>query len=537
MKNRKIKTTKIFKITVLFLGISLLLWNCKEEEFISSTNQNKDEFVISENNFYELSFDKNYDQINNVLKKIKSKKSLKNYSKSNDDLYKFEIETKKVRKIEKDSTISYTFLIRRNTQSSEYFENLVLSFKENKTPEATLVKYIPSEKIIFDYEHKSFHFKGKIISLKINYENLNLKTTEICFPITHVFCTLTGYDNSTGQYHTGTHFATSDCYNYPSSNRFTLTDPNCYTTAEYLIPTNEEIATPSYGGGGSGGSTTSPLVPCDVESINNEESSDGLCFGEEDNYLELANELELDLLKFSNDINSPSFDAINNPWLKILREYAKRLEELKDKIPSILWDKMNQYLDQQLTRALTKTAFKLNPDADQTKEANKEHAFKNDGKKGVGYLLYEFANGTGKDERHFPYDYDMTQQMLAGNVPNDIKADFFERLDKEGITYNQFLNRVNPLSGGYSFSPDHTGVIDSFNKHINANWVQFFIGGASAKYSPSSDPDWIIVELSNGTSRNSLLLHIGENYDRDGSGNNKPISTIKQHFKFKLKVR
>ncbi|WP_435253918.1 hypothetical protein [Tenacibaculum sp. A30] len=162
-------------------------------------------------------------------------------------------------------------------------------------------------------------------------------------------------------------------------------------------------------------------------------------------------------------------------------------------------------------------------------------------KKGVGYLLYEFANGEGKDERQFPFDYDMTQQMLAGNVPNDIKVDFFERLDKEGITYDQFLNRITPLSGGYSFSPDHAGIIDSINKHIDvvasANWVQFFIGGASVKYSPSSDPDWIIVELSNGTSRNSLLLHIGENYDRDGSGNNKPLSTIKQYFKFKLKVR
>lgn len=62
------------------------------------------------------------------------------------------------------------------------------------------------------------------------------------------------------------------------------------------------------------------------------------------------------------------------------------------------------------------------------------------------------------------------------------------------------------------------------------------MGGASAKYSPSSDYEWIIVELKNGTSRNSLLLHRGENYIRDGSGINLPLSTIWQTFRFKLKI-
>jgi hypothetical protein len=67
--------------------------------------------------------------------------------------------------------------------------------------------------------------------------------------------------------------------------------------------------------------------------------------------------------------------------------------------------------------------------------------------------------------------------------------------------------------------------------------VQFFIGGASIKYYPSNEAGYIIVDLTNGNSRNSLLLHSGDSYDRDGSGNNRPLSTIKQAFKFKLKIQ
>lgn len=32
------------------------------------------------------------------------------------------------------------------------------------------------------------------------------------------------------------------------------------------------------------------------------------------------------------------------------------------------------------------------------------------------------------------------------------------------------------------------------------------------------------------------MLHQGDNYERDGSGNNLPLSTIKQYFTFKLQI-
>lgn len=246
--------------------------------------------------------------------------------------------------------------------------------------------------------------------------------------------------------------------------------------------------------------------------------------------------LSNNLNQFNKKINSPSFDALSTPWLRMLREYAEFLENLKNVLPEKIVRDHIKYLDQQLTTALTKTAFKLNQNADQDKEGNKQHAFKTDGKAGVGYLLYEFANGTGKDVRNFPFDYDMTAQMLAGNAPNDIKADFMAVLAKSNLTFSQFVSNGAKIKGRYAFSPDHTGVVDSFNKHKNANWVQFFVAGTSTVYYPSNDPGWIIVEMINPTSRNSLLLHFGDNYKRDGSGDNKPLSTIEQVFRFKLKV-
>ena len=229
-----------------------------------------------------------------------------------------------------------------------------------------------------------------------------------------------------------------------------------------------------------------------------------------------AIEVFRDLESFKTLVASPTFDALDNPWLKVLREYAKRLEQLKNVVSKNLYDALTKQLDHNLSVTLTKTAFKLYDRADDTKEGNKEYWFKNDGKKGIAYLLYEFANGTSKDQRYFPFDYDITQQMLAGNAPNDIKADFLKKITKKGLTFDQFVAIGIPEDGGYSFSPDHTGVVDSFNKHVNANWVQFFIGGASAKYYPSTDPGYIIVELTNGTRRNSLLLHIGNEYKREG---------------------
>ncbi|WP_040880314.1 hypothetical protein [Galbibacter orientalis] len=244
-----------------------------------------------------------------------------------------------------------------------------------------------------------------------------------------------------------------------------------------------------------------------------------------------------ELKSFDDYLQSGNFNPLNSPWLKKAREYAEKVYKLKDQIPDYLEKEMMEAVDESFIFALKETALYMNPKANITSEPEKITQFRDNGKNGVAILLYEFATGTGANIRDFPFDYDMTKQMLAGNVPSDIKKDFLNQLSKRGATFEEFVEQNQTIAGSYAFSPDHTNVQDSFNKHVKANWVQFFIGGASAKYSPSPDVGWINVELSNGTSRSSLILHIAENYPRSENGKNRPLSTIKQTFKFKLKIK
>lgn len=186
--------------------------------------------------------------------------------------------------------------------------------------------------------------------------------------------------------------------------------------------------------------------------------------------------------------------------------------------------------------ALKKTAKEIYPFVGWLTEAQKQTQFQNNGNNGVAILLYEFATGTGQDERIFPLNSDIAQKLIAGDRLTAIKNNFFERLTQLNLTFEQFVANGNDISGGYAFSPDHTTIEESINAHINANLVQFFIGGTSNIYSPTNQQGWIKVTVSNETSRNSLLLHQGTNYPRTGNGNNKPLSTIKQKFTFLLKV-
>ena len=267
----------------------------------------------------------------------------------------------------------------------------------------------------------------------------------------------------------------------------------------------------------------------DIDLINELKNLDTNKFSE---YIQINKDID----NFELYLQDPSFNPLDSPWLKKAREYAQKLEDWSRYLGPKAKAKAREIIDQSFVSALNATAKELFNDVDKLNESQKQYYFQTDGKKGVAILLFEFANGLGLDRRDFPYDYNMTQQFLQGKVTGDIRSDFLDKLSKNGLTYSQFVANGNMIKGGYSFSPDHTTVEDSFNKHIKANWVQFFIGGANAEYYPTNENGWIKVIIWNPTSRNSLMLHQGDNYERDGSGNNLPLSTIKQYFTFKLKI-
>lgn len=107
-----------------------------------------------------------------------------------------------------------------------------------------------------------------------------------------------------------------------------------------------------------------------------------------------------------------------------------------------------------------------------------------------------------------------------------------------------------PCGGGYTksvlwifltrlsleFSPDNTKTfLESIQKHIDSNLSQFFIGGAIARIRATEEPNWVIVEVINYTSRKSLMFHIANNYERE-KGKIVPLSTIGQRIIFKMKI-
>jgi len=220
---------------------------------------------------------------------------------------------------------------------------------------------------------------------------------------------------------------------------------------------------------------------------------------------------------------------------KRLRDLAKRLEELRIHIPQILWAHLNVNLNLSLIGALTLTANLLNPNVAQLTEAQKDFDFLTDGKKGVGILLYEFANGKGPNSRDFSNGLFWSDFFEGDRIAN-IKADFETQLIVNNLSFDQFVANGAKIEGSHNFSPGHTSIINSINEHVNANWVQFFVGGTSAEYKPSNVAGYIDVILTNPTSRNSLLLHIGDNYSREDFGST-PLSTIEQHFYIRIKVR
>jgi len=84
---------------------------------------------------------------------------------------------------------------------------------------------------------------------------------------------------------------------------------------------------------------------------------------------------------------------------------------------------------------------------------------------------------------------------------------------------------------GISFSPtiNPASWSESVTRHLKSTPSQFFMGGAIFSIEPFTD-NLVTVTITNYSSRNSVSLHVLENYD-DGR-----LETKKQTFKFIMYV-
>ena len=246
--------------------------------------------------------------------------------------------------------------------------------------------------------------------------------------------------------------------------------------------------------------------------------------------------LSKDLFTFENQISNGQFDFLSDDWLNHLRIETSKFNQIPKSTAQKIQDRIVEQIDISFVKSLRGTAKNIWPAVDGISEAQKQIEFNNNANHGIAILLWEFATGTGENVRNFTYSQDITKKFLEGRVLKEIFDDFYVKVNELALSYLNFKNRTNPIITGLEFSPDHTSITESINKHINSNLVQFFIGGAVIRYMPASEDGWVEVSVTNYTSRKSLLLHVGENYSRSATQPNRPLSTIQQNFKFNIKI-
>lgn len=573
MKRKTIKQFLTFGI--LFLFCSLFLYNC-DNDFQGELNTptatkelNFKRTIISEHylKYHKPEVYRKLNELDNPTKNTERQEATEEYS--------FEYDLDHVQMLEAENFTQYSVLIRGERTDETHFENYILmeysdgthlqallTFEKDFTPEGYIINHFKTEFEILD---------GDILLTSRCLGGFELVDIEITTGCYDVACTgLNGH--LPGEY----------C---PCGSLYDCEPPKVECTTETIQqwracsqnddgdPNDPSNGQTGGGGGDDGDNEDIPVIPLEIDyaqeiidCINGNSmiggpnyyvsnSQQSWLHGSSDpdiipiyDHLQInscnqeAQELAVEILdimigldELMNEIENPSFDAIADPWLKALRELAKRLADRKDEMEDYLWRKLNDDLDELLIRALTKTALKLNMDADVDDDVEKDLFFQNDGKKGVGILLYEFATGTGPNIREFR-DGDFYNQYFTEVRTQQIKDNFEDVLNQNGLTFEEFVTNGETLLGGNAFSPDHTSLIDSFEQHVNANWVQFFIGGTSIEYRPSSEFGYIDVKVINPTSRHSLILHLAENYPRDDYG---PISlsTIYQYLYITLKVQ
>ncbi len=183
MKKKEIKLTNIFKISILFFSISLLLWNCEKE-----IENNHDEIQKWKVNDIPRKTLESKTDFNIFLKNLNENKNLKSKSSTN-DIYNFTIDYSTIREIALENKTSYTFKVNREKTSEYYFENLVVISIENKIEKAYLLKYTPSKQTEYTKNHKSITFEGNVgltelnvQHLEFNYSSRTIQCTEVTVP-------------------------------------------------------------------------------------------------------------------------------------------------------------------------------------------------------------------------------------------------------------------------------------------------------------------------------------------------------------------
>ncbi|MHC9089039.1 hypothetical protein ACXIHB_10030 [Tenacibaculum sp. IMCC1] len=170
MKKRKKQIANLLKISVFLFGVSLLLWNCEQEEdkvLLKEIQQEQtvthiplDEFkkkIIQNSSFKKFSLFFDVNQSHSTI-------SQKNTSNSSDTI----VLTNNITRIKKDGFSTYTFRVLTNNNDDSIYNLVVYVNGNNEIYKSHILKYIPSNEWRVN---PSSYFIGKVFLVNNNLFN------------------------------------------------------------------------------------------------------------------------------------------------------------------------------------------------------------------------------------------------------------------------------------------------------------------------------------------------------------------------------
>ncbi|MCD0475739.1 hypothetical protein LPB87_15175 [Flavobacterium sp. EDS] len=235
-------------------------------------------------------------------------------------------------------------------------------------------------------------------------------------------------------------------------------------------------------------------------------------------------------------------DLIKNLYKDLIEVYEIS-EKLRVKLPEEVEKTINTITgeakkmpDEIAVNALVRAAERFYPGVEILEEKEKEKLFKKNYEASVAILLYEFATGEGPEERNFDYHvHKFAQAILQDRMIDEIMEETLKLLQQ---TNYDFVNKPDSkdLKVDLELSPTPLYVIESFDKHLNSNLAQIFIGGAFALVRIKNKK--LEGYIYNKTSRESLMLHlnVGNRKRKNDGADKKRLSTIIQRIYFTFKL-
>jgi hypothetical protein len=256
----KQKLVNYFKLGILFLGISLLVFGCQSDDQI---------IVKDENSHLQKGRIENFSKLSSFVEKLnkKPKDEVDGKTTSLEATNGFDIIYDQDLYIqEKDGVETFSIPIHKHNQKGKTFSNLIVSFSDTETTEAFILTYHPNDEYLLAIEtNEQAPFLGSVSTESINYDGSldYLKSTGIdCRTVTIKYC---NWGEENGDVHLGGDNCTEGYYWFETVTVCTDDEPTLLdipaSTGGNPVENSSNSGDYSTSGTNSGDSTTQdPMV-------------------------------------------------------------------------------------------------------------------------------------------------------------------------------------------------------------------------------------------------------------------------------------